>query len=265
MYTRIMEVSPWTLRSAKLEKEHKRLQESLTSLGNGYMGMRGSFEETYSADSHLGTYIAGVWFPDKTRVGWWKNGYPKYFGKAINALNFSKVKIFVDGQEVDLAKNDVAGFSVELDMQHGVLRRSFTVFGVRFDVCKFLSVAQKELAVIRWEAVSVDGKTHQVRIDSIIDADVKNEDSNYEEKFWQVLDKGVSDDRSYIATQTVANPFGVEQFIVNAEQTFAGSFKALGGSQTDWQVSNSFEAEVGSTPETFEKRVIVTTSRDYQD
>ena len=264
MYTRIMEISPWTLRSAKLEKEHKRLQESLTSLGNGYMGMRGSFEETYSADSHLGTYIAGVWFPDKTRVGWWKNGYPKYFGKAINALNFSKVKIFVDGQEVDLAKNDVAGFSVELDMQHGVLRRSFTVFGVCFDVCKFLSVAQKELAVIRWEAVSVDGKTHQVRIDSIIDADVKNEDSNYEEKFWQVLDKGVSDDRSYIATQTVANPFGVEQFIVNAEQTFAGSFKALGGSQTDWQVSNSFEAEVGGTPETFEKRVIITTSRDYQ-
>jgi len=259
-----MEISPWTLRSAKLEKEHKRLQESLTSLGNGYMGMRGSFEETYSADSHLGTYIAGVWFPDKTRVGWWKNGYPKYFGKAINALNFSKVRIFVDGQEVDLAKNDVAGFSVELDMQHGVLRRSFTVFGVRFDVCKFLSVAQKELAVIRWEAVSVDGKTHQVRIDSIIDADVKNEDSNYEEKFWQVLDKGVSDDRSYIATQTVANPFGVEQFIVNAEQTFAGSFKALGGSQTDWQVSNSFQAEVGGTPETFEKRVIVTTSRDYQ-
>ena len=96
---------------------------------------------------------------------------------------------------MDLAKNDVADFSVELDMQHGVLRRSFTVFGVRFDVCKFLSVAQKELALIRWEAVSVDGKTHQVRIDSIIDADVKNEDSNYEEKFWQVLDKGVSDDR----------------------------------------------------------------------
>ncbi|MDU4876201.1 MAG: glycoside hydrolase family 65 protein, partial [Neisseria subflava] len=89
MYTRIMEISPWTLRSAKLEKEYKRLQESLTSLGNGYMGMRGNFEETYSADSHLGTYIAGVWFPDKTRVGWWKNGYPKYFGKAINALNFS--------------------------------------------------------------------------------------------------------------------------------------------------------------------------------
>ncbi|MDK4590733.1 glycoside hydrolase family 65 protein, partial [Kingella kingae] len=101
MYLRIMDVLPWAIRSTKLEKEHKRLQESLTSIGNGYMGMRGNFEETYSADSHLGTYIAGVWFPDKTRVGWWKNGYPKYFGKAINALNFSKVAIFVDNQEVD--------------------------------------------------------------------------------------------------------------------------------------------------------------------
>ena len=80
MYTRIMEVDPWVIKSTTLDKTHKRLQESLTSLGNGYMGARGSFEERYSADSHLGTYIAGVGFPDKTRVGWWKNGYPKYFG-----------------------------------------------------------------------------------------------------------------------------------------------------------------------------------------
>ena len=63
MYLRIMEIHPWSIRSTKLEKEHKRLQESLTSLGNGYMGMRGNFEETYTGDSHLGTYIGGVWFP----------------------------------------------------------------------------------------------------------------------------------------------------------------------------------------------------------
>ena len=114
MYLRIMEIHPWSIRSTKLEKEHKRLQESLTSLGNGYMGMRGNFEETYSGDSHLGTYIGGVWFPDKTRVGWWKNGYPKYFGKAINAVNYSKVAIYVDGQEVDLGKHACTASSPSL-------------------------------------------------------------------------------------------------------------------------------------------------------
>jgi hypothetical protein len=265
MYLRIMDVLPWTIRSSKLEKEHKRLQESLTSIGNGYMGMRGNFEETYSGDSHLGTYIAGVWFPDKTRVGWWKNGYPKYFGKAINALNFSKVAIFIDDTEVDLAKNDVSDFAIELDMKTGVLRRQFTVLGVKFAITKFLSVAQKELAFIRWEMTATDGKTHAVRIQSLVDADVKNEDSNYEEKFWQVLSQDVSAERSAIATQTVANPFGVEQFIVNAEQRFSGSLKASATIKTDWQVGNEFSGSVDSGTQVFEKRVIITTSRDYAD
>ena len=265
MYQRIMEVLPWSIRSTKLEKEHKRLQESLTSIGNGYMGMRGNFEETYSGDTHFGTYIAGVWFPDKTRVGWWKNGYPKYFGKAINALNFSKIALFVDNQEVDLAKNNVSDFSIELDMKTGILRRQFTVFGVQFIVTKFLSVAQKELAVIRWDMVAVDGKTHQVRLDSLVDADVKNEDSNYEEKFWEVLAKEHENARSSIATRTVANPFGVEQFIVNAEQRFSGSLKETGNDATDWQIVNQFVGEVGSQAQSFEKRIIITTSRDYAD
>ena len=263
MYLRIMEIHPWSIRSTKLEKEHKRLQESLTSLGNGYMGMRGNFEETYSGDSHLGTYIGGVWFPDKTRVGWWKNGYPKYFGKAINALNYSKVAIYVDGQEVDLGKHAPTDFVLELDMHSGVLHRQFTLFGVQFRISKFLSVAQKELALIRWDITASDGKTHKVRIDAVIDADVKNEDANYEEKFWQVLARDVAADRGSIATQTVANPFGVDQFIVNAEQTFAGDFTATGHDSSDWRVTNRFEAEVGAAPKTFEKRVIITTSRDY--
>ena len=79
-----------------------RLSESLTSTGNGYMGMRGNFEEDYTGDTHLGTYIGGVWFPDKTRVGWWKNGYPQYFGKVINAVRLNGIHVEVDGETLDL-------------------------------------------------------------------------------------------------------------------------------------------------------------------
>ena len=45
--SRIMEIDPWHIQSSKLEKEERRLQESLTSIGNGYMGMRGNFEEGF--------------------------------------------------------------------------------------------------------------------------------------------------------------------------------------------------------------------------
>ena len=96
-----------------------RLYESLTSIGNGYMGMRGNFEEGFSGDSHTGTYIAGIWFPDKTRVGWWKNGYPKYFGKVINAVNFAAIGVEINGKTVDLHTSNFSDYYEELG-QHRI-------------------------------------------------------------------------------------------------------------------------------------------------
>ncbi|MGO0862093.1 glycoside hydrolase family 65 protein, partial [Clostridioides difficile] len=81
-------INEWKIIQDKIEVKENRLAESIMSIGNGYMGMRGNYEESYSGDSHRGSYIAGVWFPDKTRVGWWKNGYPEYFGKIPNSVNY---------------------------------------------------------------------------------------------------------------------------------------------------------------------------------
>ncbi|OAU93644.1 hypothetical protein PZ07_02680, partial [Lacticaseibacillus rhamnosus] len=94
---RLFEVDPWLVATHRLETTDRRLQESITAVGNGYMGLRGNFEEGYSGDGLQGTYLGGVWFPDKTRVGWWKNGYPEYFGKVINAPSFLGIGITVNG------------------------------------------------------------------------------------------------------------------------------------------------------------------------
>lgn len=114
------EIHPWKVVETGLDKERMRLSESLTSTGNGYMGMRGNFEEDYTGDTHLGTYIGGVWFPDKTRVGWWKNGYPLYFGKVINAVRLNGIHVEVDGETLDLNTAQVEAFYRELDMQNGL-------------------------------------------------------------------------------------------------------------------------------------------------
>ncbi|MFK4946795.1 glycoside hydrolase family 65 protein [Lactococcus garvieae] len=263
--SRIMEIDPWHIQSNKLEKKERRLQESLTSIGNGYMGMRGNFSEKYSGDHHQGTYIAGVWFPDKTRVGWWKNGYPEYFGKAINALNFSGVSIFIDDEEVDLYTDSINNFNLSLDMQKAVLSYSYVKAGVAVTVERFMSIVHPELAVFSFKFSSVDGQSHKVRTASFIDADVHNEDSNYEEKFWTVLDKGGDEEGAYIANQTIANPFGVEQFTVLAGQNFKGDFQAQGQEIQEEKVINYYEATVEQDPLYFEKRVLVLTSRDYSD
>ncbi|TGE71823.1 family 65 glycosyl hydrolase, partial [Weissella confusa] len=261
---RIFEVSPWTITTHELNPADKRLQESITSLGNEYMGMRGMFEETYTGDSLQGVYIGGVWFPDKTRVGWWKNGYPEYFGKAINALNFVKAEIRIDGDLIDLAKTPFDDFELSLDMKAGILHRSFIVKGVKISVDRFISVAKKELADLRWTFVSVDKATHQLELTALIDADVMNEDSNYDEKFWDVLDKEADDESAFIMTRTIANPFGVPQFTVAARQRFVSDLPAVGSVDDEKQVGNVFAGIVTETPVQIEKRVIVTTSRDYE-
>ena len=58
MFKRLFDIDPWKVKTTSLDRENRRLQESLTSIGNGYMGMRGNFEEQYTGDAHQGTYIA---------------------------------------------------------------------------------------------------------------------------------------------------------------------------------------------------------------
>ena len=146
MYKRVFDIHGWKLSTHAFNEGDIRLYESLTSIGNGYMGMRGNFEEGFSGDSHTGTYIAGIWFPDKTRVGWWKNGYPKYFGKVINAVNFAAIGVEINGKTVDLHTSNFSDYYEELDMRSGLLTRSYTVDSVKLTFRRFFSIVERRTA-----------------------------------------------------------------------------------------------------------------------
>src|SRR3970040_129536 len=91
------------------------------------MGQRANFEENYSGETFQGSYIAGVYYPDKTKVGWWKNGYPEYFAKVLNAPNWIGIEVLVDGEILDLNTcKSVEDFRRELNMKEGWYQRSFT-------------------------------------------------------------------------------------------------------------------------------------------
>ena len=96
----------WLIIEEGFHPELNREAESIFSIGNGYMGQRANFEEHYSGDSLQGSYVAGVYYPDKTRVGWWKNGYPEYFAKVLNAPKWIGIDLSIEGQTLDLAKSE---------------------------------------------------------------------------------------------------------------------------------------------------------------
>src|SRR6202000_1562224 len=115
----------WNIIEEGFDPHLNKISESLFSIGNGHMGQRANFEETYTGETLQGNYIAGIYYPDKTRVGWWKNGYPEYFAKVLNAANWIGIHIKINGEVLDLAKCKVDNFRRVLDMREGFLERSF--------------------------------------------------------------------------------------------------------------------------------------------
>ncbi|KRL20843.1 glycosyl hydrolase family 65 central catalytic domain protein [Lentilactobacillus kisonensis DSM 19906 = JCM 15041] len=241
----------------------------MTSIGNGYMGMRGFFEEDYSGDSLAGLYLGGVWYPDKTRVGWWKNGYPEYFGKVVNAVNFIKMTIKINGEKLDLAKDTFSDFNLDLDMKKALLTRSFVVTKgaakVKVTFERFVSVAQQELSVQRVTLKNVGSSQAAIVIDSAIDADVKNEDANYDERFWEVASTDQEANTGSVVAETTSNPFGTPRFTSAMEMRHVTDLKNDKVAQpSDKEVVNEFSGELAPNETTqLEKRVIVVTSRDY--
>lgn len=203
----------WKIIQEGFSTDNNRFYESIMSSGNGRMGLRGNHEEDYSGDTLKGTYIAGVYYPDKTRVGWWKIGYPEYFAKVPNAVNFIGIRVSINGENIDLAKCSFKNYRRELDMKESVLKRSFTFVGkdgAEYEIYteRFLSYADRDLAAIKYSITSLSGDA-EVVLTPYLDGDVRNEDANYNEKFWEYVTSGADGSLSYITSRTLKTNFTV--------------------------------------------------------
>ncbi len=208
-----IQADEWNIIEEGFDPHYNKISESIFSLGNGRMGQRANFEEEYTGESMLGNYIAGVYYPDKTRVGWWKNGYPEYFAKVLNAANWISIRISIDGQSLDLARCKVLAFKRVLNMKEGYLERSFTVElqgGKQVEVSstRFLSIANDELAAIRYciKALNFDGS---ISISPLTDGDIMNQDANYDEKFWDLVHSELDERSAYLTLRTRKTGFEV--------------------------------------------------------
>src|SRR5690606_24244612 len=111
-------------------------------------------------DAMQGNYFAGIYYPDKTKVGWWKIGYPEYFAKVLNATHWSGLDIYVDGVRLDLATIRVSDFRRILDMRTGLLQRTFVAHfdkgQIAFTFERFCSMAAPNTGAVRCEITSID-------------------------------------------------------------------------------------------------------------
>ena len=210
-------VDPWKIIKNGFDQGHVKACESIFSLGNGFMGQRANFEEQYSGETYQGSYIGGVYYPDKTKVGWWKNGYPKYFAKVLNAPNWIGINIRIAGIPLDLNRCvKVSNFRRELDMKRGIYKRSFklkisTDIQVAVNVTRFLSMVESSLGVINYQITMIKGNA-EIEIDSFVDGDIKNYDSNWDDPFWDHKTKIISKELLLLQSKTFKSNFDVATY-----------------------------------------------------
>ncbi|GJH40147.1 maltose phosphorylase [Capnocytophaga sp. HP1101] len=213
-------MNTWNIIVEGFDKAEVTKHESIFSLGNGAMGMRANFEEDYSGDTLQGSYIGGVYYPDKTKVGWWKNGYPEYFAKVLNAPSWIGLHIHINGELLDLNTClEVKNFRRELNMKEGWYERSFTAMlpnGVEVAVkaVRLLSLRHDELGALRYEITPLNTDA-SIAIESYLDSGIVNNDANWDEHFWNTLEISSENNSATIVAETKKTAFKVETFMEN--------------------------------------------------
>lgn len=206
-----IQADPWNIIEEGFDPHLNKISESLFSIGNGKMGQRANFEEAYSGESLQGSYVAGIYFPDKTRVGWWKNGYPPTFDKVINSTNWIGIDIYINNVLLDLAQCQVTQFKRVLNMQEGYLQRTFRATineGQEIEVnsIRFCSIADDEIGAIQYSLTALNFDA-AIKVVSKLDGDIVNEDSNYDFKFWEPVADQQSENGVFLQTKTLKTGF----------------------------------------------------------
>ena len=149
-----LKVDPWAVIEEGFHPGESRVSESIFSLGNEYMGVRGYFEEGYSGDRLVGSYFNGLYDEAPAIQAGAYKGLIKKVRYMINTLDWLYTRICLDGEILDLARSRVTAFRRVLDFKTGTLHREFvwqTRSGKSLQVTflRFLSMAEPNLGCQR--------------------------------------------------------------------------------------------------------------------
>jgi maltose phosphorylase len=195
---------PWNIIEENFNPEYAQVSESIFSLGNEYMGIRGYFEEGYSGNKLIGSYFNGIY----EQIGTGHSAYKGIVDKTefmVNAVDWTYVRIECDGEELDLNKSKFTDFRRELNMKTGELTRSFvwiTTTGKKMKLMfeRFLSMDQAHMAGQRLyvQALNFSGE-----LNLKLGLDFSNPHANQGKNLWEVKDEYTSENECSILAATI--------------------------------------------------------------
>ena len=154
-------IDAWRLTETIFDASDLGRTESLFSVGNGYLGLRGNFEESRDFAAN-GTYVNGfheTWPIQHAEDAY---GFAKVGQTIVNAPDAKIIRLYVDDVPLELSTADLMEYERSLDMRDGILRRRVmwrTPSGKRVLVesTRMVSFVQRHLAVLTFKVTVLDG------------------------------------------------------------------------------------------------------------
>jgi alpha,alpha-trehalose phosphorylase len=205
----------WKVINEALTKEELLNNESIFAVGNGYLGVRGNFEEGYGNGfpTIRGTYINGFYDITKIEYGEKLHGFPEQQQKMLNVIDSQTIEIYLEDERFNLFDGEILSFKRVLHLNLGYVERTVHWRSpkgkeVKISFRRFVSFDVKELFLIdvRIEPVNFHGK---ITVVSKIKGDVSNyvdpndpRISGKDEKHLFVKENNARDNLLYMVCQT---------------------------------------------------------------
>ncbi|MDT0158453.1 glycosyl hydrolase family 65 protein [Microbacterium sp. ARD32] len=148
-------VDPWRLIESRYEEDG--VSETVFSVGNGYLGLRGNHIEGRGAHEH-GTFINGLHETWPIRHAEQAYGFAEVGQTIVNAPDAKVMRVYIDDEPLSFDETEIHEYSRVLDMRTGILSRTvvwMTPSGkrVRMHDERIVSFDERHLAVLRLELV----------------------------------------------------------------------------------------------------------------
>ncbi len=154
-------LDPWRLVESIYREDDLGTTETLFTVANGYLGMRGNPEEGRDALAH-GTFINGFHETWPIRHAEAAFGFARTGQTIVNVPDAKLMKLYVDDEPLILGTSELESYERSIDFRDGVLRRRLvwrTPSGkqVLVESTRMISMTQRHLAVLTLDVTMLNG------------------------------------------------------------------------------------------------------------
>ena len=151
---------PWRLVVRGIDRALCGEDETLFSLANGYLGLRGNHEEGLPLGSH-GTFVNGLHETWRIRHAENAYGFAEHGQTIVNAPDVKTIRIYIDDERLNLESSEIIDAQRILDLRAGTLTRTLlwltpTGKRVRVETRRMVSFVSRHLATLEMRVTVLD-------------------------------------------------------------------------------------------------------------